>query len=342
MPDDKQDRPGLSVVIPTLGRDTLIATLESLRCVRSPGPLEVVVVGKVGDPRVGGELNRILSEMPGWAHLPLSFETGDSSRKKNAGFDRSRAPIVAFLDDDVEVEPDWAVNLLAAFDDPQVGLVSGPALIPEGISRIGRLAGLALASPAAGYAAARYQRGTGDIRDIRWSAIIGCNMAYRREAFRAMGQFDPAFWPGEEMIAAFKTQQAGYRIRFHTGACVYHYPRQSLSRFYRQIHGYGATRIRLIRAGVECEWTTLVPAAWVLFLLLAGVAAWVHPWGLCLLSAGLGGYALAAVAVTAKTLVETRRPGDAWLLGLIPVMHISYGLGEWIELCRPGRDLSER
>ena len=42
------------------------------------------------------------------------------------------------------------------------------------------MAGLALASRAAGYVADRYRQGEDEVRPINWSRIIGCNAAYRR------------------------------------------------------------------------------------------------------------------------------------------------------------------
>jgi len=307
-----------------------------------PAKLEIIVVGRIKNAGVMVQLEELKKAVPELVHLDVSFEQGDSSRKKNAGFERSRGAIVAFLDDDVVVEPDWAERLLEAFKDPRIGLVSGPALIPQDIPRMGRLAGLALASPAAGYVAARYHRGPSLTHDISWSSIIGCNMAYTRKAFDAMGHFDPAFWPGEEMIAAFKTQQLGFGLKFHSGACVYHFPRQSLARFYRQIHGYGATRIRLMRAGVKWELSTLAPAAWVLSLVVLGLGAFLYPWCAYLLVLDLLLYGLADLGFTLAMVRQTRRFPDILLFLTIPVMHFSYGLAEWIELLRPGKDLSER
>ena len=105
------------------------------------------------------------------------------------------------------------------------------------------------------------------------------------------------------------------------------------------MYGYGATRIRLIRAGVEREWTTLVPAAWVASLLLLGLAAPVTRWALWLLGANLGLYLLAALAVTLAKLRETGRARDALIFFLIPCMHLAYGWAEWVEYFRPNADL---
>jgi len=114
-----------------------------------------------------------------------------------------------------------------------------------------------------------------------------------------------------------------------------------VKRFCRQMWGYGATRIRLKRAGTGFEWTTLIPAVWVFSLVALGLLA---PFcGFCafLLKLDLALYALMALVVALETAVQTRRPRDLLVLFMIPVMHISYGLAEWFEFFRPNRDLSE-
>ncbi len=332
----------LSVAIPTMGRHTVIETVESL--VRAQGfeGLEVIVAGRIQDESILSQLNALCAAHSNIRHLPVQFERGDSSEKKNAGFRAARADLVAFLDDDVHVAPDWPLTICEPFQDPAVGLVSGPSLIPEDINFMGRLAGLALASRAAGYVAERYRTGHEEIRPINWSRIIGCNAVYRREAFLAMGTFDPGFYPGEEMMASHKTQELGWKLMFVPRAYVYHYPRQSLRRFWRQMWGYGATRIRLFRGGVEFEPATIVPMIWVFSLAVLGVASAFSSWARWLLALDLGLYALVDLLITLEMLKETRRAKDLLLFLLIPVMHLSYGLAEWAEFFCPNKDLGER
>lgn len=335
-------KPRLSVVIPTLGRPLLIRTLESL--VRSSGfeQIEVIVSGCISGGSVLDEVTKLCGQHAQIRHLPVSFPTGDSSEKKNAGMRASRAELVSFLDDDVVVAPDWPGKVIASFDRPDVGLMSGPGLVPDDVSLMTRLAGVALSSYAAGYVAERYLKGQSRLRQIRWSRIIGCNMTYRKKVIEEIGAFDPAFWPGEEMIAAFKTEQRGYVLLFNSDACVYHYPRQSLGRFWKQIWGYGLTRIRLIRGGTELEPTTIVPAIWVLSLAVLGIGAFFSKVFLFLLILDLVAYALADAWITLSKFAETRRKVDLLLFFLVPVLHLSYGLAEWAELFRPNRDLSEK
>ncbi len=102
--------------------------------------------------------------------------------------------------------PDWPKRITEPFADPAVGLASGPSLVPDDINRIGRLAGLALSSRAAGYVAERYEQNRDISYEIDWDRVIGCNAVYRREAFAQMGGFPVDFYPGEEMIAAYRTE----------------------------------------------------------------------------------------------------------------------------------------
>ncbi len=335
-------KPKLSVVIPTLGRPILIRTLESLAAAKGFGDIEVFVAGVVPDGPVLEKLRALMAAHPQIRHLPVSFASGDSSEKKNAGFRESRADLVAFLDDDVVVAPDWPGRIREPFADGGVGLVSGPSLVPDDVPLMARLAAVALSSKAAGYVADRYLKGSAEPRRIRWSQIIGCNMVYRRPVLESLGGFDPGFWPGEEMIAAYRAGRAGHGLMFHPEAYVYHYPRTSLGRFWKQMHGYGATRIRLLRARVHFEPTTVVPGLWVASLVALGIGALFSKLFLFLLALDLALYLAADAWITLDKFAETKRPVDLLVFFLIPVMHLSYGIAEWVEFFRPNRDLSEK
>lgn len=335
-------KPPLSVVIATLGRQTLVPTLHSLLACRGGESLEIVVVGTIAEAVMAAALRDLLAAHGNLRHLPLSFPTGDSSNKKNAGFRETRADIVAFIDDDVIVAHDWPDRILEAFTGSEVGMVSGPSLVPDDVPLMARLAGGALSSAAAGYVASRYLNDGRGPRRIRWSGIIGCNMAFRREALDRVGGFDPKFWPGEEMIVSATVERLGYGIVFAPDAWLYHYPRSSLVGFVRQIYKYGATRIRLIRAGAGVEPTTLLPAVLVLALVALGVAACFDRRSAYALVAVSSAYLFTNIVVTVLLFLRTRHVVDLLVFFLIPVMHVSYGIAQWVECAFPGRDLSEQ
>jgi GT2 family glycosyltransferase len=334
--------PRLSIVIATLGRPILIRTLESLLAAKGIDQAEILVIGIIPDGAVSNALASLMSANARIRHIPIVFESGDMSRKRNEGIEKSLAPIIAFTDDDVVVAPDWPSKVLEPFEDEKVGLVSGPSLVPDDAPLMTRLVGITLASKAAGYVANRYLRKGTEFVDMNWSSVIGCNMSYRRSCLESIGRFDPRFGPGDDLLASFKVYRLGLRAMLHPGAFLYHYPRSTLRGFWRQITGYGAVRIRLLRQGVPLEHSTLVPAVWVLSLVILGIGAFVSRllFGLLLLDLCL--YLAAALWITFAKVAETKRPADMMMLLMIPIMHMAYGVAEWMEFFRPDKDLSEK
>ncbi len=332
----------LSVVIPTMGRPILRKTLGSLLAGDLAGSLDIIVVGPVPAGPVLDYLNDLMALHQQVRHLPVSFPRGDASEKRNAGFRESKADVIAFIDDDVFVPPHWARTVLECFSDTTVGMASGPSLVPTDITLLARLAGLALSSRAAGYVAHRYIKGHDEARKVKWSRTIGCNMIFSREAFDKIVKFDPDFYPGEEMIAAHDVTRNGFALVFHPEAYVYHYPKQTFRGFWRQIFRYGATRIRLIRAGLDVELTPLVPAAWVLSLAILGVAMVLSEWAGWLLTLNLALYMSVSLWIALGVFAETKRASDLLLLFIQPFMHLSYGIGTWVEVFRPDKDLGDR
>ena len=142
------------------------------------------------------------------------------------------------------------------------------------------------------------------------------------------------------MLTAHGVAKAGWRIVFCPDAYVYHYPRSSLRGFVRQVFGYGATRVRLMRAGTPFEVTTMVPALWVGSLVVLGVGAFLHRWLAWALGAELAAYAVVDLAAALAVVLRTRKWVYLLLLLSVPLMHVAYGVGSLWEVVRPGRDLS--
>ncbi len=333
--------PSLSVVIPTLGRPTLRGTMDSLLRARGSESIEIIVAGDWESGPESAPLDRFMAGHPRIRHLRVHYPDGDSSRKKNAGWQSATSDLVAFIDDDVWVPTEWIERIRACFDAPDVGVASGPSLVPADLPPFAWLAGHTMASGATGYVARRYSSHAAGPSPSKWSAIIGCNMAFRRRVLEAIGGFPPEFWPGEEMMAAHEAVRAhGWVLMFDPRAGLYHYPRQSLRGFGRQMFTYGATRVRLMRAGVQWEWTPLIPAAGLetmFWLALAAIWFPVARW------IALGLFALYALALLAFALLKGRECGVRALAlpPLMAFMHLAYGLGTWFEVLRPGKDFGE-
>jgi GT2 family glycosyltransferase len=198
--------PELSVVVCTLGRSSVADTAASVResADRAGRRVEVIVVWQDAEQpdRLGAD--RVVEVYPvGLAHA------------RNRGLTVAEAPLVAFVDDDELVDPGWVAGVLAGFEDG-ITAVLGPV---EPLDD-------------RGLAYCRYQRTQPQRFRGRstppWRIGTGGNMAFRREALRDLGGFDPLFGIGaisrsaEDTEALLRVLRADHVIAWAPDAVVYH------------------------------------------------------------------------------------------------------------------------
>src|SRR5262249_38823580 len=114
--------PMLSVVVATHDRpDMLARCLEALA--RLEDPVEVVVVDSASHEPCTPVVERFQPRMP----LLRSCHEAEPglSRARNRGLRETSCALVAFVDDDAAVAPDWARRIAGPFADPDVGCVGG-------------------------------------------------------------------------------------------------------------------------------------------------------------------------------------------------------------------------
>ena len=82
--------------------------------------------------------------------------------------------------------------------------------------------------------------------------IPGCNMAFRTEALREAGGFDPRFRSaGDDVDVCWRLQERGWKLGFHPAAVVWHHRRNSVRTYWRQQIGYGRAEAMLERKWPE-------------------------------------------------------------------------------------------
>jgi GT2 family glycosyltransferase len=157
-------------------------------------------------------------------------------RVQNRAIAAARGGIIACLDDDLAVAPDYVVQVIAFF-----------AQHPEFAAMRGRI--LAASDPAitAGAMAPYLDLPIADNGDqvIEVRGVLGANMAFRTNALRTAGPFDERLGPGaagheEETEMSQRLRRAGYRIGYAPGALVYH-----------EVDAARADRVRFIRIARE-------------------------------------------------------------------------------------------
>jgi cellulose synthase/poly-beta-1,6-N-acetylglucosamine synthase-like glycosyltransferase len=175
----------ITVVIPTIGRPSLRATLAAIG-----SQLPVVVV----DDRPAGRTDPL--ELPAHVRVVRSWGRGPAAAR-NAGWREADTPWVAFLDDDVVPRPGWAESVwkdLADLGDDVAGS-QGRIEVPL----------------PSGRAATDAERNTAGLATAEW---ITADMAYRRSALEAVGGFDERFPRAyrEDADLALRLTRAGHRL----------------------------------------------------------------------------------------------------------------------------------
>lgn len=181
-----------SVVVPSVGRESLCTLLGALAASSGPAPLEVVVVD---DRRTSNRPLQI--ELP---ELPLRVVASGGrgpAAARNVGWRAVSTPWVAFLDDDVVPGPSWRGELAEDLGELpwQVAGSQGRLHVPL----------------PAGRRPTDWERNTAGLMSARWATA---DLAYRRAALEEVGGFDERFPRAfrEDADLGLRLIEAGYLI----------------------------------------------------------------------------------------------------------------------------------
>ena len=255
--------PPISVIVCTRDRaDSLRRCLASLGRLDYPR-FEVIVVDNASRTDATYEAAReagarcVLEKRPGldWA--------------RNRGLAEARHTLVAYTDDDVEVEPGWLRGVARAFAVPDVvgmtGLIAPAALETEAEL----LFELVYGGMGKGPAARRFDpmRMSADAIIAAHHCGAGANMAFRREPLRELGGFDTALdvgtpsHGGGDLDIFHRTLARGGVLAYEPSAIVRHHHRRELEALRRQHRdngrGFGAYLITVFVRGAVSRRVTL-------------------------------------------------------------------------------------
>jgi GT2 family glycosyltransferase len=240
---DGKQLPTLAAVICTRDRpDDLRRCLGSLSA-SNVEPDEVIVVDNA--PATDAS-RRVVEDFPSVRYVPEPVP--GLSVARNAGAVAATAQLVAYLDDDSSVHPDWVRRVREEFADPTVMAVTG-LLLPAALDTPAQVA---YEAPASLFHQARYQRlsyGREFLERTKrrgppvWRIGGGANMAFRREAFAVAGGFDERLGAGaagcsEDSEFWYRVIAAGWECHYQPAAVVFHHHRADESPLKEQARNY--------------------------------------------------------------------------------------------------------
>jgi SAM-dependent methyltransferase/GT2 family glycosyltransferase len=155
--------------------------------------------------------------------------------------------LLAFVDDDVEVDPRWLTSLRSAFADPDVMAVTGLVLPAELETEAQVAFENVFGGFGQGFEPVRYDRdflraSVGRGMPV-WKIGAGANMAIRRVAIDLVGEFDERLGAGaagcsEDSEFWYRLIAEGWACRYEPDSVVFHYHRRDTAALTGQIHDY--------------------------------------------------------------------------------------------------------
>lgn len=184
---------------------------------------EVLVVDNNSHDQTRGVVEDFCCRYPGRFRYLFEPQPG-KSHALNSGIREASGNIIAFLDDDVRVEPTWLQNLTAALHSGEWAGAGG-RVIPEWSRPAPRWL-----SPQAWYAAGPLVKfDLGDEAGELSEPPFGTNMAFRKSVFKKHGDFLVELGPrpgseirNEDTEYGARLLAAGERLRYEPSAIVYH------------------------------------------------------------------------------------------------------------------------
>lgn len=248
----------IAVVIATRDRIHLLeGALEALESsLRAPDRV-VVVDSASSDPRVARIARTSGTEV-------VRAEHPGACRARNIGWSSVSEEIVAFIDDDCLVAPDWVGAVVRAFDHE-----CGPSFVTGQVrSDVTPSAHASLSLALITNPEPKVLRCGDDLRTMGH----GANLAWRRESLEKVGGFDEQLGPGAPLRAAedldliWRALSVGM-VGFYTPeALVVHRQWRSRAEMLRAYHAYGvgsgALAMKRHRLGDRAEQSGPKPSLW--------------------------------------------------------------------------------
>jgi glycosyltransferase involved in cell wall biosynthesis len=208
----------VSVVVCTRNRLASVKRcLQAFDVVQTDASWELIVIDNGSTDGTSDFLDSLPTCMGG-GDLLLGREARTGvSRARNAGIDLARGEIIAFIDDDCYVAPDFVSTVADAFtSDPGLGFLAGRVLL---FDKTDIHFTIKEDTRPASYPARTF---------LASGSVHGANMAFRREVLEHIGGFNDLFGPGsffiaEDCVAAADALWSGFRGAYDPRPTVYHH-----------------------------------------------------------------------------------------------------------------------
>lgn len=229
------EKRSVTFIVPVYNaEETVIEALDSIAAQRSGAPIEIVAVDD-------GSTDRSIEIVQHWIETEsvkheriqavlLQTQHAGEAAAMNTGLERASAQVVAWVESDVKLDPDWLNHLLNELSKENVAGAGGLLLPAEDDSAVARIFGYEIAY--------KIQSNTANARHI-----TSANALYRKSVFDELG-------PCKDELGASsfdseynqRIRNAGYVLRCNPDARAWHHFKGSLWQCLKRTGSYGYRR----------------------------------------------------------------------------------------------------
>ncbi|MGV0024089.1 glycosyltransferase family 2 protein [Phormidesmis priestleyi] len=252
----------ISVVIPTVDRAKSICDAIEKIFAGTVQPYEVIVVDQSKNDLTQNALSQFIQS---GKVLYLKDEGSGASRSRNIGWRKASGEIIAFTDDDAQVDLQWLESIQRTFAQPDLNIgVLGGKIIP---SYEQKNANWSIPKKWE-YLLPAYDQGDQLSLYQAKNLPAGVNYSVYRSVLEKFSGFDENLGPnvdrgiqiyGEDAEFALRLQQSGFDIVYNPN-CIVHHPvplsRQTQNFLEKRLISEGATYIFIIgrKTPAPCAW----------------------------------------------------------------------------------------
>jgi GT2 family glycosyltransferase len=216
-----QTTPVLSIVIATRNRvaslTNMLTSLERSQTAANV-PTEVIVVDNGSADGTWAFLDTWTAATP--ARVRLHVEQPNKSRALNRALEVAQAPLIAFLDDDLEVAHTCVAEIVSFFaEHAEFAAAMGRVFVPPAAQTA------ALLAKVQHYGTVPFVDRGDAVCEV--TDLYGCCMVARRAVFDAIGGYDERLGPGatgacEDFDIGRRARHVGLRLGYMPRVVVYH------------------------------------------------------------------------------------------------------------------------
>jgi len=251
--------PAIDIAICTHNRpDALAACLKSLFTTGEiHGPIRVLVIDNAPpDDRT----REVAAAFPAVRYVLEPKPGLDFAR--NRAIEEAEGELLAFLDDDVTVDPGWLERLQDAWAaNPDAGAFLGP-ILPMELETRAQIVFERMGGFGKSFERIRYGSTLPDVETYPVGAGIfgaGANMVFRLDVLRKLGGFDDALDTGAPLPGGgdldmfYRVARAGYALVREPGMLVFHQHRREYGKLRRQMWTWGLGAMAYITKSWRAE-----------------------------------------------------------------------------------------